>query len=153
MVTHTGKKVQKCAECGDSFPRPFILKTHMLTHSGKKPHNYTQSDFASSRVGNLRDHKKIHSLEKPINANDATTLQPKKYTLPNICSGENLKKHMTRHSTAVHQFCLAITCNNYDLQCYFLTYFQAYFQTRKTEQLNRLCQPSRAALSLDYDID
>ena len=57
MVTHTGKKVQKYAECGDSFPRPFILKAHMLTHSGKKPHNCTQSDFASSRAGNLRDHK------------------------------------------------------------------------------------------------
>ena len=69
IVTHTGKKVQKCAECGDSFPRPFILKTHLLTHSGKNPQNCTQSNFASSRAGNLGDHKKTHSAPFSVSSN------------------------------------------------------------------------------------
>ena len=65
MITHTGEKVHKCAECGDSFGQAGTLKRHMLIHSGEKPHKCTQCDYASSQAGNLERHIKTHFLQKP----------------------------------------------------------------------------------------
>ena len=71
MITHTGEKVHKCAQCGNSFGEIGDLKRHMLIHSGEKPHKYTQCDYVSALAGTLKDHIKKISL------NFATTLQSK----------------------------------------------------------------------------
>ena len=74
MITHTGEKVHKCAECGESFGQAGHLKQHMLVHSGEKPHKCTQCDYTSSRASTLKDHMKTHSLEKPTKALSANPI-------------------------------------------------------------------------------
>ena len=64
LITHTGQKAHKCAECGNSFGTAGNLKLHMLTHSGEKPHKCTQCDYAASQVRHLRDH--IKTVEQEV---------------------------------------------------------------------------------------
>ena len=65
MITHTGEKVHKCAECGGSFGRAGNLKSHILTQKKETPHKCTQCDYACPEAGNLTWHMKTHSLQKP----------------------------------------------------------------------------------------
>ena len=85
MITHTGEKVHKCAECGGSFGRAGNLKSHILTQKKETPHKCTQCDYACPEAGNLRRHMKKHSLQKPNECKSASTPQSQNQISVGIC--------------------------------------------------------------------
>ena len=76
MITHSGEKVHKCAECNKSFGEAGTLKQHMLTHSGVKAHTCSECEKSFGRATNLRVHILTHTGEKSTNVQNVEIYLP-----------------------------------------------------------------------------
>ncbi|XP_043849997.1 zinc finger protein 883-like [Dromiciops gliroides] len=65
---HTGKKFNKCNQCGKAFTGESHL-VHQRIHTGEKPYKCNQCGKAFTKSSNLSKHKRIHTGEKPYQCN------------------------------------------------------------------------------------
>ncbi|XP_070177646.1 zinc finger protein 135-like [Littorina saxatilis] len=68
MSIHTGERPCKCAQCNSSFRDSWKLKRHMVIHTGKKPHRCPQCNASFKRPDYLRRHMltQSHTLNNEV---------------------------------------------------------------------------------------
>ena len=133
LITHTGEKIHKCAECGDVFGTAGQLKNHRCTHIEEKPHRCTKWYYASSRVHITTytlqklnrckwcDYSSITtSNRKPLQTQHLLTYSGKKshhvrekpYKCPQCsCSSAQSSIHMNKHSAQIYYlWCYLAPC-------------------------------------------
>ena len=71
MLTHTGEKKHKCAQCEKAFGHGHVLKRHMLTHTGEKSHKCAQCNNQFGKADHLNRHMLLHceKIHKCIECN------------------------------------------------------------------------------------
>ena len=90
----SGKKSNKCNQCGFASSQAGHLRTHLKTHNGEKLNKCNQCDYASSREGHLRRRLKTHSGEMSNN------VSPLKHSLTTSRSDVSVAQVVESHFEA-----------------------------------------------------